>query len=283
MIFLNDFRTLHNVSTENICNTFNAAFSDYIVPMHLTTTILEQKMKGENLQRDFSIGAFTGDILGAFILHAPDNNEKPTVLYNGGTGVVPAYRGQHLIQKMYDQFIPVYQQQGIKKIILEVISTNLPAVKAYTNSGFHKTRIIHSFKGHVNTGKIAADISIKENTAPDWSILSTFLDMAPTWSNTTKSIQRETSFTGTWEAMINGQLAGFISVHRDTRRIRSIAVHPDFRRRGVGNALLQHVSTELDGQMSIINIDENFPEIGTFLKQAGFEHYISQYEMALEM
>jgi ribosomal protein S18 acetylase RimI-like enzyme len=271
------------INTENICNTFNAAFSDYVVPMHLTTSILEQKMKGENLQRDFSIGAFTGDTLGAFILHAPDNNEKPAVLYNGGTGVVPAYRGQHLVQKMYDQFIPVFQQQGIKKVILEVISTNLPAIKAYTNSGFHKTRIIHCFKGHVNTGKIAEGISIKENAAPEWNVLSTFLDMIPTWSNTTKSIQRETPFTGTWEAIIDGEVVGFISVNRDTRRIRSIAVRPDFRRRGVGNALLQHVSTELNGQMSIINIDEKFPEIGSFLKQAGLEHYLSQYEMSLEI
>lgn len=283
MIFIQDFRTLHNVPTTQLCDTFNAAFSDYIVPLHLTPSILEQKMQGENLQRNYSIGAFAGEELGGFILHAVDNMAQPAVLYNGGTGVTPTYRGQHLVQKMYEQFIPVYQQQGIRKIILEVISTNLPAIKAYTNSGFHKTRIIHCFKGMVDTHTIAANISIKENKAPNWTLLSTFMDMVPTWSNTVSSIQREGDFTITWEAIANGEAAGYISVHKDTRRIRSIAVSPRFRRQGIGNALLQHAADVLDGPMSIINIDEHFPEIDLFLKQAGLEHYLSQYEMALSL
>lgn len=283
MIFIHDFRTLQNVSIQHLCDTFNAAFSDYIIPLHLTPSILEQKIQGENLQRGYSIGAFAGNALGGFILHAVDNREHPSVLYNGGTGVMPAYRGQHLVQKMYDRFIPVYQQQGIHKIILEVISTNLPAIKAYTNTGFHKTRIIHSFKGNVNTRKTAAGISIKENKTPDWPALSRFMDMVPTWSNSVSSIQREAPFTITWEAITKGYTAGYISIHKDTRRIRSIAVDPRFRRKGIGSALLQHAADTLKGVISIINIDEHFPEIDKFLQQAGLERYLTQYEMELNI
>ncbi|MET3876116.1 GNAT family N-acetyltransferase [Chitinophaga sp. OAE865] len=282
MIYIHDFRTLHNVSTPGLCDTFNAAFSDYIVPLHLTPSILEQKMQGENILRDYSIGAFAGNTLGGFILHAADNKVHPTMLYNGGTGIIPEYRGQHLVQKMYDQFIPAYQAQGIRKIILEVISTNLPAIKAYTNTGFDKTRTIHSFKGNIHTRKKPAGISIKENRTPDWPLLATFMDMVPTWSNTISSIQREAPFTVTWEAAIDGHTAGFISVHKDTRRIRNIAVHPEFRRRGVGSALLQYASDQFMGAaVSIINIDEHFPEIDRFLQQAGLTNYLSQYEMEI--
>lgn len=283
MIFIHDFRTLQNVSTQRLCDTFNAAFSDYIVPLHLTPSILEQKIRGENLQRRYSIGAFAGEALGGFILHAADNSERPVMLYNGGTGIMPAYRGQHLVQKMYDRFIPVYQQAGIRKIILEVISTNLPAIKSYTSTGFHKTRSIHSFKGNVDTHKTAAGISIKENAAPDWAVLSGFMDMTPTWSNSVSSIQREASFTITWEAILEGHTAGYISVHKDTRRVRSIAVAPRFRRKGIGSALLQHAANTLKGALSIINIDEHFPEIDKFLQQAGLERYLTQYEMELIM
>lgn len=282
MIYIHDFRTLHNVSVPGLCHTFNTAFSDYIVPLHLTPSILEQKMQGENILLDYSIGAFAGDTLAGFILHAADNKTHPAVLYNGGTGIIPQYRGQHLVQKMYDQFIPAYQAQGIRKIILEVISTNLPAIKAYTNTGFHKTRTIHSFKGNIHTRKAPADISIKENKTPDWALLATFMDMAPTWSNTISSIQRETPFTVTWEAAVNGHTAGFISVHKDTRRIRNIAVHPEFRRRGIGSALLQYASDQFMGAaVSIINIDEHFPGIERFLQQAGLANYLSQYEMEI--
>ncbi|MCW3463305.1 GNAT family N-acetyltransferase [Chitinophaga nivalis] len=284
MIFLHDFHNLDNISTEAICHTFNAAFSDYVVPLHLTPSILEQKMKGENLQRHFSVGAFHGNELGAFMLHGADQDENPTVLYNGGTGVVPAYRGQHLIQKMYDQFIPLYKAQGIRKIILEVISTNLPAIKAYTNSGFHKIRTFRCYKGTVQVQKTAADISIKENNTPDWALLAAFTDMAPSWSNSYQSIQRELAFTHTWEAYTAaGALAGYISVNRDSRRIRSIAVHPDHRRKGIASTLLQHAATALNGPMSIINIDEHHPEIGTFLESAGLAFYLTQYEMVAEI
>ncbi|SEW29940.1 GNAT family N-acetyltransferase [Chitinophaga arvensicola] len=283
MVFIQDFRTLQQVTTPDLCNTFNAAFSDYIVPLHLTPSILEQKMQGENLLRDYSIGAFAGQQLGGFILHAVDNKEHPTVLYNGGTGIIPAYRGQHLVQKMYDQFIPVYQDKGIRKIVLEVISTNLPAIKAYTNTGFHKTRTIHSFKGTVQTHKTPVGISLKENKTPDWSLLASFMDMVPTWSNTMTSIQREGPYTVTWEAVVDGQTAGYISVHKDTRRIRSMAIHPQFRRKGIGSALLQYAADQLKGPLSIINIDEHFPEIDQFLQQAGLMRYLSQYEMEIEL
>lgn len=283
MIFIQDFRTLQQVTTPDLCDTFNVAFSDYIVPLHLTPSILEQKMQGENLLREYSIGAFAGNKLGGFILHAVDNKEHPAVLYNGGTGIIPEYRGQHLVQKMYDQFIPVYQDKGIRKIVLEVISTNLPAIKAYTNTGFLKTRTIHSFKGNVQTHKIPAGISLTENKTPDWALLASFMDMVPTWSNTATSIQREGSYTATWEAIADGQTAGYISVHKDTRRIRSIAVHPQFRRKGVGSALLQYAADRLKGPLSIINIDEHFPEIDQFLQQAGLAHYLSQYEMEITL
>ncbi|MBO9730507.1 MAG: GNAT family N-acetyltransferase [Chitinophaga sp.] len=283
MIFIQDFRTLEHVTTPQLCDTFNVAFSDYIVPLHLTPSIMEQKIQGENLQRNFSIGAFAGNELGGFILHAVDHLTHPTVLYNGGTGVVPTYRGQHLVQKMYERFIPVYQQRGIRKIVLEVISTNLPAIKAYTNSGFQKARFIHSFKGMVATHKTPSNITIQANETPDWATLATFMDMAPTWSNTVDSIQREGVFTTTWEAAINGEIAGYISVHRDTRRIRNIAVNPRFRRQGVGSALLQYAADQLGGPFTIINIDDHLPEIRTFLQQAGLAHYLSQYEMVLTL
>lgn len=278
-----DFRTLQQVATPTLCDAFNTAFSDYIVPLHLTPSIMEQKIQGENLHRDYSIGAFAGNELRGFILHAPDDHLHPTMLYNGGTGVIPAYRGQRLVQQMYDHFIPRYHQQGIQKIILEVISSNIPAIKAYSSTGFEKIRTINAYKGNIRIDKTPAGISVKENKTPDWSVLATFMDMEPTWSNSVSTLLREAPFTTTWEAAINGETVGYISVHRDTRRIRNIAVHSRFRRQGVGSTLLRYAATHLDGPFTIINIDENFREIGLFLERAGLEQYLSQYEMVLKL
>ncbi|MFB6455149.1 GNAT family N-acetyltransferase [Chitinophaga sp. Hz27] len=283
MTLLQDFHDLRKESTEKIADTFNLAFSDYIVPMHLTPSMLEEKMTAENLQRNFSIGAFNGPELCAIILHGVDNLENPAILYNGGTGVIPAYRGQHLVKQMYETFIPIYRQQGIMQIILEVISTNIPAIKAYEGSGFRKNRLIHCYKGDVNITRSLPAINIERNPSPDWLLLAGFMDMEPSWSNRPQCIKRESS-TITWEARKDEKTVGYISINKHSRRIRNIAVDPAYRRQGIGSALLQHVVDALKSNtITVLNIDDESPEISRFFEKSGMINYLSQYEMVADI
>ncbi len=282
MNILNDFRNLNNEPTDKICNTFNLAFSDYVVPFHLTNAVLEEKMKLENLQRHYSIGAFNGNELAGFILQGPDDNDHPKVLYNGGTGVIPGFRGQQLVRKMYDAFIPGYQEKGIRTLKLEVIVANTTAVKTYEKTGFEKQRFFQCFKGDITLNRPLNTIEIVQQPEPNWALYSLFMDMEPSWSNLPGSIQREVT-TVTWEARMNGEVAGFISVNTPTKRIRNLAVAPKFRRQGIASALLQHVATNLQGTFTIINIEENVAGMAAFLEKAGLTNYLNQYEMTLSI
>lgn len=277
------FHDLQAVTLPDICDTFNAAFSDYIVPVQLTLPLLKQKIQGENLRLDYSMGAFDGPTLAGFMLHGVDNVLQPKVLYNGGTGVIPAYRGQRLVQQLYAQAMPYYQQKGIKKILLEVIQTNQPAIKAYQNSGFEQKRLVHCYKGAVTTASSVPGVTITLNATPNWSLMAAYSDMEPCWSNAIPAIQREQAFTTSWEASLDGQSAGFISVHLASKRIRQIAIHPNLRRRGIGSALLQHAATQLGNPLSIINIDDHYPAMNQLLLKTGFIHTLSQYEMVLNL
>ncbi|RAJ73924.1 ribosomal protein S18 acetylase RimI-like enzyme [Chitinophaga dinghuensis] len=282
MNILNDFRNLNDEPTDKICNTFNLAFSDYVVPFHLTNAVLEEKMKLENLQRHYSIGAFNGNELAGFILQGPDDNHHPKVLYNGGTGVIPGFRGQQLVRKMYDAFIPSYQEKGIRTLKLEVIVANTTAVKTYEKTGFEKKRFFQCFKGDITLNRPLNAIEIVQQPEPNWALYSLFMDMEPSWSNLPGSIQREVT-TVTWEAHINGEVAGFISVNTPTKRIRNLAVARKYRRQGVASALLQHVATTLEGTFTIINIEENVEGMAAFLEKAGMTNYLNQYEMTLSI
>ncbi|SHK88454.1 Acetyltransferase (GNAT) domain-containing protein [Chitinophaga jiangningensis] len=278
MIYLSDFHDLQGQSTMSLCNTFNLAFSDYIVPVNLTPSVMEEKFQGENTSLEWSIGAFNGAELGAFILHGADDKFAPTVLYNGGTGVTPAYRGQHLVQKMYEAYIPRYQDAGVRRIVLEVLTSNLPAIKAYKNSGFEKNRVLECFKGDVRAGLPAAPVMLREQRQPNWLLYGTFMDMEPSWCNLLSSASREKTTT-VWEALQDEQVIGFIAVNVLTRRVRSIAVDPRYRRSGVGNALLKHTAEALPGTLTVINIDDRYQGTCRFLEQAGLNNYITQYEM----
>jgi ribosomal protein S18 acetylase RimI-like enzyme len=283
MVTIPQFKSLQGVTLEGLCNTFNDAFSDYIVPLHLTPSILQQKIEGENLQLPYSIGAFFNNTLGGFILNAPDSSKRPGVLYNGGTGVIKPYRGQKLVQQMYEHFIPAYQQKGINLLLLEVITTNTPAIRAYESTGFRKLRVFQCFKGDIQPAKKAADLSIVINPNPDWNKYSLFMDMIPSWTNNTDSMIREVNYSITWEARMGERTVGFLTIHKESRRIRNIVVAKDQRRKGIGNALLQHATKQLSGPFSIINIDEEQKGITAFLEQAGLKQYLSQYEMGMDI
>lgn len=280
---MHEIRDLAPVSTATLCQAFNQAFSDYIVPLQLTVPLMEQKIQGEHIQLPLSIGAFKDGVLSGFILHGTDP-AAPQLLYNGGTGVIPASRGQRLVQQMYGSFLPLYRQQGIQRVLLEVISTNQPAIRAYTATGFATTRLFHCYKGEVSINRQAnSNIHIAAASNPDWRLLENFGDQQPSWSNTSASIKREGPHTRTWVASWQGQTAGYISVFMGNKRIRQIGVHRNLRGRGIGSALLQRAVEEAGNALSIINITDENTALQQFLLKAGMSKTVSQYEMALRL
>lgn len=275
------FDTLENTPLPAICEAFNLAFSDYIVPIQLTLPLLEQKIQGENIQLSQSIGAFSGNLLSGLILHGADTWPGPQMLYNGGTGVIPAFRGRRLVQQMYAQFKPLYKQQGIRRVILEVITTNTPAIKAYTSSGFITSRLFHCYKGQPLQPPVKKDVQLKKAVSPDWTLLNSFGDQRPSWSNSSESIQREGADTLTWIAYEKEMAVGFVSVYTGNKRIRQLAVRPQYRRQGIGSALLRHITKMLQGPFSITNITDENRGLQQFLLKAGFTPTVSQYEMEM--
>lgn len=276
------FRHLAEVSLSELCDTFNLAFSDYIVPLKLTTSLLEQKLKGENIDLSLSAGAFSEGRLVGFMLHGVDDKDAPRMLYNGGTGVVPAARGQHLVQRMYDYFLPGYRTQHIGQVLLEVIKGNEPAIRAYSNTGFEKVRFFHCYKGTPLIERKQEAVTVLREEAPDWALLASWAAQQPSWSNSIDAIRREGPGTITWIAWLEDKPVGFISVFRDAQRIRQIAVDPGLRRRRIGSSLLERVREELGGPFSLINVDDRNEGLKIFLEQSGLAPAAQQYEMVLQ-
>lgn len=277
------FHHLQGIATPQLCQVFNEAFSDYVIPMQLTVSLLQQKMEGESIQLDCSAGAFQGDALCGFILHGRDES-CPEVLYNGGTGVVPMARGRHLVQELYEHFIPAYQQQGVKEILLEVIASNQKAIKAYENAGFERQRNFLCFKGEVSLGKKATSgIIIQKSYLPAEGLLGPFADQVPSWSNSIASVRREKQYTTTWVAIYENEVVGYISVFLASRRIRQIGVRKDMRRKGIGTALMQQAAATLGNPFTLINVDEGNESLIAFLKKSGMSHILTQQEMKLKI
>ena len=76
-------------------------------------------------------------------------------------------------------------------------------------------------------------------------------------------------------------MIGYGIVDKATGDIAQLAVDRHHRRKGAATAVLQDLQSQTRGTHStVINVDERDDNLNNFLKQMGFQVYVTQYEMA---
>ena len=277
------FTHLQTTPTSTLLHIFNTAFADYYLPFHLTEAQLLAKMRADKNSPALSVGAFDGDRLVGFILHGVDTVNGQRTVYNGGTGVIPEYRGQGSTARMYAHAIPLLKDQGVDRVILEVISQNAPAIKSYERSGFKALREVACFKGEVQLQRYNDRVEVQELDTLNWQALLPFADVLPTWQNATHVLDAAQADLKALGAFLHGQLVGYLIAHPTNQRLHQIAVHPEHRRQGTGQALLHAWAQKFGHTLSIINVDKRAQHVTGFLTSVGLEVFIEQVEMELEL
>ncbi|MEJ2114131.1 MAG: GNAT family N-acetyltransferase, partial [Flavobacteriaceae bacterium] len=170
---------------------------------------------------------------------------------------------------------------GIDKIILEVVSNNIQAIKSYNKSGFKTTRELVCFKGNFQTTKSNKEVEIKELKNYQWNLMESFWDVNTTWQNSKNAMSRMKGDNDSLGAYINNQLVGYIIYTAKSNRIQQLAVHKDFRKLGIASKLIAQMTQKYGSSFSVINVDKNAKNITSFFNSVGFENYIEQLEMEL--
>lgn len=276
-----DFRTLENIEIERLLEVFNLSFSDYFVPLEMTLEQLKFKFMTENFSAKYSVLGFYNDSLVSFIFHFIDSETRKQRLYNGGTGVIPKFRGNKLTEKMYRFIIPKLKQNQIDSITLEVLSNNIQAIKSYQKVGFERSRILKCYTGSLKDYDVDNNINIKELDEYPWDQMSSFWDIIPTWQNSIQTIERQKKYIISLGAYSDRKLVGYIIYSQKNGRIMQICVDKNHRRKGIARLLLKnaiHMS-----EISIVNIDAKSLETATFFENLGLQNYVNQMELKLTL
>ena len=278
-------KTLEGISLDQIVATFNKAFSEYFVPVHLTKDSLIQKMAAENIRLKYSAGAFDDENLVGFMLCGLDTIGTEQISYNGGTGVLSEFRGNNLTSKMYAFLFDLYKELGVTRALLEVIDKNEPAIKAYEKVGFKTLRTFDCVKGKINLKKEDTTLNIlpRQINHPDWELFTTFWDWQPSWSHATPAVQRLGGTAKILGLFIEETLIAYGILKIQSGRILQFAVHPEYRSKGLGKLLFYYLSKLGNPNLSIINIDKVDTNTISFLNHIGFHSYIGQFEMSCEI
>ncbi len=275
-------KTIEKLSVEEITDLFNRAFEDYFVKIDLTPEYMAGKLDSEGLDPMLSLGVFKNESPVAFMLHALRNVNGKRIAYNGGTGVIKAFRGQHLTVKMYEKQIELLREKGAEEIELEVIADNVPAIRSYEKVGFRKTAVLECFKGVPASTTLRLDLEIGEIEAPDMNVLETFWDWNPTWQNASDTIKKLPAVK-LYGAFLFGKLAGYLAVQPEKSRILQFAVAPEHRRKKIAGNLFQYFSRSVNGEINVNNINDPTGSSQAFLRQIGLHCFLTQHKMNLKL
>lgn len=282
-----EYRTLEGVGIEVIHKAFIEAFSDYQVKIDMPLWKLRQTLNRRGFMPEKSMGAFKDGELAGFILNGCRNwNNKPTV-YDAGTGVIPEYRKQGLTTNLFGKVLELLRNEGVEQYLLEVIQQNTAAFELYRKKGFNITRELNCYKLDKNLFQAKKTTSIEHVEGFDkaeWDYLKGFWDFEPSWQNSIDSVCAIPEDFAYSVARLDNVIIGYGIIDKVTGDIPQLAVDRNYRHRGIAASLVADLieNTEAD-RIAVLNVERNSESCNVFLSDAGFLHYVDQYEMVMEL
>ncbi len=283
-----EFATLEHTPIGLLTEAFNNAFADYELPLQYTPETLQQKINVEGINLDMSVGAFDNGTLVGFTFFAVDKLNNVLTAWDGGTGVIPGYRGQKLTQRMFDHIRPVLENAGVKRVLLEVLQNNTGAYRIYEKIGFRTVRSLNAYRGAVKkTSSVQYKIEILHSY--DAGQLLSMADWQPSWQYTNYVVRNWGDPIITIGIKKDGAVVAYAHYTTLTRqgsttmRVMQFAVDKNHRRLGMGTALFNYIAGDNSIPVSVINVDATSESSNAFMKAAGMEHFISQYEMEIKI
>ena len=270
-----------------IHKAFIGGFADYIIKFELSERQFQNHITLNAVDLDRSAGCFAGKKPIGLSLNGFGAWEgKPTV-YDAGTAVLPEYRRRGVSRSMFDWMIPMFMDEGFEQFLLEVITTNDPAIRLYEQLGFNRTRelLLLESEPTIDLGREpTVDVEIREIHRHENIPYELFWEGKPSWQNSVEAVARSVQMKRLFGAFVYGECVGYIVFSAGVGRLAQLAVHRDHRRRGIATRLLLEMQKDApDQKLHVINLDESMTESVVFFQNRGFKKVLAQYEMLMEL
>lgn len=224
-----------------------------------------------------SFGMFYGPKLIGFIIHGIGYHQDELTAFNTGTGVVPEFRSQKVIDRLYETAIPILRQRGVAKCMLEVIQDNDRAIKVYERIGFRVTRSLKCFQGTINpkqdenyfAEQIPFEYVIPKNQP--------FRDYY-SWDNSNNAVIRSGEIYRTYLVKDNNNdEKGYFIINPASGYIPQLECL-----NGRTGSVLRSIAG-ISREVRINNIDERRTDLIDTLIDHGLTNTINQYEMEMHL
>jgi ribosomal protein S18 acetylase RimI-like enzyme len=279
------YKTLEKVDIEILHNTFLNAFKDYQVNMEIPLSKFNEMLIIRGYNSEISMGAFeNGELIGFVFNGLRKWNEKPTA-YDTGTGVIREYRKQGITSNLMLNIKNLLKSKEIHQYLLEVIKTNTNALELYKKQGFEIVREFECFRLEKSMLEATMNYNISQQQISNYDLeqFLKFWDFNPSWQNSIDSITAKKDKYYCINVNLNDKVVGYGIIDKITGNIPQIAVHKDYRRRGIAKCIITELINNTDSnRISVLNVDKD-STLAKFLHDLNFEHFVDQYEMILTL
>lgn len=265
------FQTLQDVNLQQLADCFNLAFSDYEQPIRFSVKSLQYYLTASAVNLSLSCGAFWQDELVGFILNSSGVYHEQAVVFDAGTGIVPAHRGKKVFSALFDYTCLQLQHRGIAKYYLEVLQSNHHAQTIYQKKGFSVQR---AYSVLTASGPSGSDSGISLSPLEDFAAFPTSVSVAPSYEHTTYTVQQNPQL---YEVLYLPGQAYCIYAKRNGELIQLHYNDLDALAKVLCALTHRHPSAMAK------NIDFDYADVIQILQSIGFREITRQYEMARDI
>jgi len=278
-----EFRDFDESHFIKLHQAFIGAFSEYFVTFQPPLEQFRNRIFNKlHLSPELSLMAWHEDEVVGFMLHTVNDYQGKVSAYNGGTGVIPSHQRSQIATRLYEILLGRMRDQGtISRVLLEVVEQNTKATQFYESLGFQFTRVLRCFslKGELPD----PDPHIKVKKSDQFkSVYQEHLSFQPSFLDSTHQLPHNLANEIIIEAWVSETLAGHLIFQPQNGRISQVAVHKDFRQKGVASALMKNaLRLSSDPNLTVMNIPEDEHPTIEALKAMGFHNELNQFELEL--
>ncbi|NBJ09322.1 GNAT family N-acetyltransferase [Microvirga arsenatis] len=264
-----------------LAEIMTACFEGYVVPQTVNGEMFNARFRRESLDLRASRVLMEGERPVALILVA----RRGWTARIAAMGIVPSHRARGLGRSALGEVIDDLRGLGDRRLVLEVIDSNEPAIRLYSSLGFRTRRRLIGYRRPagpeasppmadlVEVDPLIVARRVAEEGPPDLPWI-----MAPETLAAGAAPARGLSLAGEAFAIVEPvpQPSGLA--------LRTLVVSRNARGRGLGEAMIRALAAAHPGQDLLISA--NFPEdlVPGFMVRMGFDRTpIGQFEMELDL
>lgn len=276
---------LNKINFDELIECFLLSFENYFVKMPTDAEYYKRRWQTAKVDYRLSYGMFDNNKLVGFIIHAIDKRDGKLVAYNTGTGVIPSHRGQKIVHSIYEYAISDLRKNGVEKCILEVITENTKAIKAYQTVGFEITKRYKCFAGETNFENQIIDKTkthIKKVNYSDINWVEMPNQNSYSWDNHFKTIKNgDYDYYQIWNER---NLESFFIINPKNGYIAQFDILIDEETyKNLAYQRLFSAIKKISPFIKVNNIDTKFEDKINFLSSMGIKNNIDQYEMEMNL